>query len=349
MQVHVIRDEFCPSLLYDSVLETLNKSNGIIQFSESEHTFPNSNDSDDVPLFTFQELYAVCEAYRQKHHITPETHVFLLTGAKNYHNWFSNMDYNTKNYFVQATDWDLFFGTESEHSFIICYQIMAWLLKWNMFSTNEEIMSRVHSKPIGCMMDFCQDKRDITLKIRTADLCPTCLDIIKSRDIPFNLLNQIFALWEEIRKKIIFRERADLLNFVGRISIDHHTKSLTFSDYGGIQIKLQPREMAFYLLFIEKKEGIFLNYLIDYKKILKSYYFQLTGKDDGSTIDNIFNIHDNVASQIISRINRNLKKNLGESLASFYAIDKIENEPHRIRIDRELVSSSFNNGILNVL
>ena len=249
------------------------------------------------------------------------------------------MDYQGNNYFVQVTEWELFFGTEIEVSFLLCYHVMAWLLKRKLFSSEDEVMAAVHTKAKGCMMDFCQDKRDITLKIRTADVCPVCLNIIKSEDVPFNFLNQVFSLWEEIRKNIVFRERAEFLNKMGRIIINPSKKTLFFPEYGDILVKLQPKEMAFYQLFISEPNGINLNSLRDHANTLKHYYFMLTGKDDISAVENIYDIHDNVASQLISRINKKLVDNLGETLASYYTIERTMNEPHKIIINREYVST----------
>jgi hypothetical protein len=248
------------------------------------------------------------------------------------------MDHEGNNYFVQVTEWELFFGTEIEVSFLLCYHVLAWLLKRKLFSSEDEVMAAVHTKAKGCMMDFCQDKRDITLKIRTADVCPECLNIIKSEDVPFNFLNQVFSLWEEIRKNIVFRERAEFLNKMGRIIINPSKKTLFFPEYGDILVKLQPKEMAFYQLFISEPNGINLNSLRDHAKTLKHYYFIITGNDDIAATENIYAIHDNVASQLISRINKKLVDNLGETLASYYTLEKTMNEPHKIRINREYVT-----------
>lgn len=350
MNVHIIRDEHCPLAVYQNVFEKLSKSFGVIHFIKSKDDNLVADDTDDMfdererePInkyhfLSFSQLYDICENYRKKHSIDKNDHVFLLSGANNYQNWFSNMDHEGNNYFVQVTEWELFFGTEIEVSFLLCYHVLAWLLKRKLFSSEDEVMAAVHTKAKGCMMDFCQDKRDITLKIRTADVCPECLNIIKSEDVPFNFLNQVFSLWEEIRKNIVFRERAEFLNKMGRIIINPSKKTLFFPEYGDILVKLQPKEMAFYQLYISEPNGINLYSLRDHANTLKHYYFLLTGKDDITAVENIYAIHDNVASQLISRINKKLVDNLGETLASYYSIEKIMNEPHKILINREYVT-----------
>ena len=352
MNVHIIRDEHCPLAVYQNVFDKLSKSAGLIRFVKSKDDALIQDDTDDMfdekerkPInkyhfLSFSQLYDICENYRKKHNIDTNDHVFLLSGANNYQNWFSNMDHERNNYFVQVTEWELFFGAELEVSFILCYQVMAWLLKRKIFFSEAEVMDAVHKKARGCMMDFCENKRDITLKIRTADLCPDCLNIIKSKDVPLNFLNQVFTLWEEIRKNIAFRERAEFLNRMGRMIINPPRKTILFPDYGDIVVKLQPKEMAFYQLFISEPYGINLHNLIDHAMTLKDYYFKITGNDDIAAIENIYAINDNVASQLISKTNKKLVDNLGETLASYYTIEKTMNEPHKIRINREYVSLS---------
>ena len=352
MNVHIIRDEHCPLAVYQNVFDKLSKSAGLIRFVKSKDDALIQDDTDDMfdekerklinkyHFLSFSQLYDICENYRKKHNIDTNDHVFLLSGANNYQNWFSNMDHERNNYFVQVTEWELFFGAELEVSFILCYQVMAWLLKRKIFFSEAEVMDAVHTKARGCMMDFCQNKRDITLKIRTADLCSDCLNIIKSKDVPFNFLNQVFSLWEEIRKNIAFRERAEFLNRMGRMIINPPRKTLLFPDYGDIVVKLQPKEMAFYQLFISEPYGINLHNLIDHAMTLKDYYFKITGNDDIAAIENIYAINDNVASQLISKINKKLVDNLGKTLASYYTIERPLNEPHKIRINREYVSLS---------
>ena len=350
MNVHIIRDEHCPLAVYQNVFDKLSKSAGLIRFVKSKDDALIQDDTDDMfdekerkPInkyhfLSFSQLYDICENYRKKHNIDTNDHVFLLSGANNYQNWFSNMDHERNNYFVQVTEWELFFGAELEVSFILCYQVMAWLLKRKLFSSETEVMDAVHKKAKGCMMDFCENKRDITLKIRTADLCPDCLNTIKSKDVPLNFLNQVFSLWEEIRKNIAFRERAEFLNRMGRMIINPPRKTLFFPDYGDIVVKLQPKEMAFYQLFISEPYGINLHNLIDHAMTLKDYYFKITGNDDIAAIENIYAINDNVASQLLSKINKKLVDNLGETLASYYTIEKTLSEPHKIRINREYVT-----------
>jgi hypothetical protein len=350
MNVHIIRDEHCPLAVYQNVFDKLSKSIGVVRFVKSKDDALIQDDMDDMfdekerklinkyHFLSFSQLYDICENYRKKHNIDTNDHVFLLSGANNYQNWFSNMDHEGNNYFVQVTEWELFFGAELEVSFILCYQVMAWLLKRKLFSSEAEVMDAVHKKAKGCMMDFCENKRDITLKIRTADLCPDCLNIIKSKDVPLNFLNQVFSLWEEIRKNIAFRERAEFLNRMGRMIINPPKKTLFFPDYGDIVVKLQPKEMTFYQLFISVPNGINLHSLIDHAMTLKDYYFIITGNDDIAAIENIYAINDNVASQLLSKINKKLVDNLGETLASYYTIEKTMNEPHKIRINREYVT-----------
>jgi hypothetical protein len=89
---------------------------------------------------------------------------------------------------------------------------------------------------------------------------------------------------------------------------------------------------------MKEKDGISLPFLIDHKDTLIDFYFRITG-NDGPSLNNIYDFRLNVPSQLISKINHKLEKNLGETLASYYKIDKRINEPHKIIIDGEYVTT----------
>ena len=147
MNVHIIRDEHCPLAVYQNVFDKLSKSAGLLRFVKSKDDALIQDDTDDMfdekerkPInkyhfLSFSQLYDICENYRKKHNIDTNDHVFLLSGANNYQNWFSNMDHERNNYFVQVTEWELFFFFFLEVSFILCFQVISCLLKRNLFSS----------------------------------------------------------------------------------------------------------------------------------------------------------------------------------------------------------------------
>jgi len=68
-------------------------------------------------------------------------------------------------------------------------------------------------------MDFCDEKEDIILKMRTGDVCNTCLKRITDRGVNAGLLGNIFNTMENIRKGLMYRERNDLLGTVSPVRL----------------------------------------------------------------------------------------------------------------------------------
>src|SRR5262249_59145376 len=60
-----------------------------------------------------------------------------------------------------------------------------------------------HQKSRGCFFDFCAYKEDLSIKLRTADICGDCMQIFRSVGIPDALLKQTVAIMEASRKLAI--------------------------------------------------------------------------------------------------------------------------------------------------
>ncbi|MBK8622849.1 MAG: hypothetical protein IPN79_14125 [Saprospiraceae bacterium] len=125
---------------------------------------------------SWRELFSLCDDYRQKTNLPSEDFVVLLTGRRNGLNWFSNV--TNKNIFVHTDDWDII--TKSNPKYPIAYQVIENIIQSLMgLEYSEGDNEYIHMEPIGCMNDFCQNKIQILIKLRTADICPRCLDKIK--------------------------------------------------------------------------------------------------------------------------------------------------------------------------
>lgn len=57
-----------------------------------------------------------------------------------------------------------------------------------------------HKQPRGCFNDFCQRKDELSLKLRTADICGDCMQVYKDVGLPDELLAQTVRLNESVRK-----------------------------------------------------------------------------------------------------------------------------------------------------
>lgn len=293
---------------------------------------------------TWDQLFADCDKYRSKKKIDKNDIVVLLTDVGNKPNWFGGVSPNMKNYFVQTSNWEHFFGTTIDIRFPIAYEVIIWVMRFYMFPTNEAIMENIHKTPMGCIMDFCQDKSQIILKMRTADVCDNCMNHFKERDVPTLYTRQFFEILDGIREIMTFRGRSKLFHQPSRMVLKGYTKKIYFTDLGGLELRLNPKEKALYLLFMNHPEGINLNELQDHKEELKNLYGRFCNQSHPETlqsaIDLLVNPTENDMNIILSRINKKIKEAVGESLLDFYSIKGDRGEKKLIKLDRELLEQS---------
>ena len=370
MKINLIRDRNVDQEVYAQVVDLLQSTPGAIQFKGELETeeepriqfsicvnrfadFSENNDEDQkykakleeeiAPKlerkhrFSWRNLFNRSEKVRISASIPEEEASYLITDKENELNYFSAFDVNQpSNGFIQASDWDLFI--DSPAAYPIAYEVIATFLQSHMFKSMEEVEQNTHQKPIGCMNDFCQDKSQVLLKLRTADICKNCMNILKERVEP-SILKHAIALMESLRLKMKFVQNID--DEQTRLKITN--KQLQFiGNFGTIIISLAPMEMAIYKLFLNHKEGIRFADLVDHKDEFLNYYRalspNLTYDACLSTITKyIRTFEDNSMSERISKIRKKLEGGLGKEQAKPFIISGVNAEPKRIEVDREFV------------
>jgi len=312
---------------------------------KSSYSRSTSEDSISFPYIekvkTWEQLFAECDSYRKLKNLPDDDIVVLLTDIGNDLNWFGGVSESMNNYFVQTSNWDYFFGNTIDIRFPIAYEVIIWVMRNKMFKNREVLLEGVHKQPIGCIMDFCEDKSQIILKMRTADVCESCMNKFKARDVPTLYSRQFFDILDGIRNSMTFRGRATLLQQPSRIEIRGYTKKIFFSDLGGLELALNPKEKSIYFLFLKFEEGIKISHLSDYRNDLEQLYRQFSNLSERELIDKaidvLINPLENDINVVLSRINRKIKNAVGDSLYDFYCIQGERGEKKYIKLDRELI------------
>ena len=264
----------------------------------------------------------------------------LLTQTPNDKNWFGAVDASMRNYFIQTDDWHLYFEKSVDIRFPIAYEVTVWLMRTLIYSNQLEILEHVHREPVGCMMDFCLDKRQIVLKMRTADICPTCTDYISSVEPKHNYLKQFFDTMDGIRENLLFRKRSVLMMQPSKIEIRGYRKDIFLTDLGDLQVNLNPKEKALFLLYLNHPEGIQLSHLIDHRNELRNYYSMLSTASSidqiNANVDRLVDFTDNNINEVLTRIRRKFKDSI-DKLGKLYSIEHVGG-CHKITLNRELVT-----------
>jgi hypothetical protein len=268
-------------------------------------------------------LFAQCRDFRASREIADEDFVILLTEHSNEYNWFTAGDpKGDRNIFVHTGFWKIFSG--SDQRFPVAYHVATGILKRCTFRDYEDLSKHLHEKPIGCINDFCKHKRDVILKLRTADICPVCLDIIQERGVNPHIVKQVLDIIEGVRSQMLFKYRWQQSDQLPRMVLKGYSKNIIFPELGDLRVRLSPQEKSLYLLFLNHPEGIKISELPFHKKELEEIYGKLyTGGDLEAIslhINALTNPSSNSASEKISRIRSKFIDVLGEKMAQHYII-----------------------------
>jgi hypothetical protein len=378
MKVHLIRASGYHLEDFNNVINLLRKHRGSIEFVPSEPIvlpdpdniktfedssefekkempritfFNNSDFSDDDSLsysfpleekvYTWKQLFGICTDFRKENKIPKDDHVMLLTDQSNEHNWFGSYDESLKNYFIQTNHWGYFFGNDLDSRFPIAYEVAGWILRNMMFKDQLETYNALHNDPRGCMMDFCKQKTQIILKMRTGDLCQDCMNILTNRDVNRSHARQLFTIMDGIRDNLLFRQRSILLMENSRMEIRGLSKRIFLTDLGDLEINLNPKERALFLLYLNHPEGIMRSHLVDHKVELRSYYSMFSQQPSNDLIDEaisrLTDVTDNNMNEVMARIRTKFRQSVGEQQFEDYSIMSTPEGIHKIRLNRELV------------
>ena len=303
----------------------------------SEKTFPFKE-----PQLTWEDLFLICEKYRRKYTVPENDLVFLLTDVSNDKNWFGSVDQKMRNVFIQTSNWSSFFGSEIDSRFPIAYEVVVWTLRIMMYRNRYELSQQLHAQPKGCMMDFCEHKSQIVLKMRTADICGDCLDYIQKRDVNRTALNQILETMDGIRSNILFRERSSVLNRPSRLEIRGYMKRIFLVDLGDLEVRLNPKEKTLFLFFLNHLEGVRIVDLMDHKAEILELYKRFSRASTPSLIEDAVDLMlqptDGNINQVLTRIRSKFKQTAGDSIAGYYTIEGARNDVYKISLNRELVT-----------
>lgn len=317
--------------------------------SYSSESFVSMEKAEPRPLkkFTFPfsrkttkwtTIFDKCNNYRTKNNIANDEFVILLTEVSNSNNWFASLDEKVPlNGFIHTADWNHYI--KCQDSFPIAYEVIALVLQKHMFNDYNEARSAVHINAIGCLNDMCMEKKDIKLKLRTADICQDCMEKLKGK-LTLAEIHQALNIMESLRVKMLFSQNFKQNVPLSRLVIDERSK-IWLLEFGNIEIKLRPLEKTLYFLYLKHASGIGLSFLCDYRQELYDIYTNISNIGDlqemRNRIDDMVNVTSNSAAEKISKIKAAFVKAIGEELAKHYYIQGELGEVKKVGLVRGLV------------
>ncbi len=288
----------------------------------------------------WKHFFDACEYYRSSRKLPPEDLVILLTDTANEANWFGGADKTMKNAFIHTADWHHYFEGLNER-FPIAYEVIAWTIRMLIVKDQTEMPNYWHTEPRGCMSDFCQNKRQIVLKMRTADICMDCMRLVQSSKVDVRIFGQLIDALEGVRTYFLSTERSLFLNRPSTVLVSGYLHRIFFPAYGNLELNLNPKQRAIYCFFLRHPEGVRLVELIDHRSEIGALYHRFSNFGSIEEIEESLNLLldplENNLNETLSRIRSTIKRTLGPRISPNYQIIGSRGEPYRINLDAELI------------
>jgi hypothetical protein len=336
MNVHILRSPEYSTEDYNEVINLLKTHTNSIKIKS--HPKVNISYENQEPVKHWDEFFKICDQFRSNKKIHENDYVFLLTEHQNQEDYFGWTDEKLGNYFIQTSGWNRYFQSEVNKHFPISYEVVAWILRSLMYDTQEGLLKNAHERARGCVMDYCDEKADIILKMRTGDVCSTCLQRISERGINPGFLGNIFNTMENIRKGLMYRERNDLLGTVSpvKLKLGVNRPKFVLTEMNDLILNFDEGQTALYMFLLQTGE-VRLTHVRDLEDNLKECYRlvkngNISQRELESTVSYwVKPENPEVLTQKISKINKKLRDLLGEKLANNYLIIN-EKGKYRIKL-----------------
>jgi hypothetical protein len=313
LKIHLFSINSAHNELLNNTLDKLVEFKGQFQFVlNTEYSY----NIEDKSFNSFKSLFKICDDFREKNK-KDRNDIAILISPLTYKNYFSLFEPKSRNIFVCTEHWEIF--SNAEKPLLIAHQVIENILQ----CLASFKVKNAHKKSIGCINDMCNNKLDITLKLRTADICPECIQLFLQGGLTNAMLFESMKFLEVLRKDFLLQNSYNKnLNPLDLTCKKNNKGNLEI--YIGEQlIKFTKTELfLYYVLCMGKEKGnnffefnekeISLKNIRNFKQIKPNLYFG----------GNVFN---RIAKNKTC-INNKLNEALGANLASFYIIKKKSEE-----------------------
>lgn len=328
------------------VVSTLNKTKGYFEFSLDEPlTYeeislinPKFRTPQAIESLTFDELFGLCQGYRTITNklikIKKDEYVVMITSIHNHKDWFSA--FHNKDIFIYGLDWEYY--TKHDEKYGIAYEVVENIFQSQIDLNIDDVDKEpnIHAPSIGCINDMCMDKVDVMLKLRTADICDSCIDRALEKKVNPHLLQHIKELIEDLRNEFVSSNRIATKVKPEIVYVDSNRKI----KIGDKAIDTVPLQKVLFIFFLKNTQGIETKMICDYEDELFDIYKEVRKSAVKTTIKNMVRTDkgtDPYFDTHKSKLNRALIDALGKTLADFYLITNvvIEDGIHIYKIDLE--------------
>ena len=288
---------------------------------------------------TPKEILKECSKFRYNKDIGDDEIVILLTETPNSLNWFKYGISN--NAFINTSDFSYFVPCDSAYP--LAAQITSLVMQMLMFDDVNHLLNSSHKeRSIGCINDFCEDKHDVLLQFKTADICSDCQKIISDAGISNVIVNQIIETLDSLRSKMLAIDKFKRSIRKSPIKVDKESGNIIIVDLDNYMIKLTPLEKTVYHFFLGHPEGVFASEISEYEHEIKKLYSQYSTISDfqkhNKYIGDLLSPMTNSMQEKLSKIRKKFRDVLGQWKYKDYVVCKDEMDgKYKVKLDRGLI------------
>jgi hypothetical protein len=326
MKVNLTSTPEFPFDVLREVVLILNQTPGEIEFilgkpltvNQYSLAHPKFRNIEDAEPFDFDEFFILCDTYRTFKEIPDDEYVVMVTSIRNRKDWFSA--FKGKNIFVHGEEWEYY--TKKDAKYGISYQVVENIFQSLIELSIDDIDNEenIHCESIGCIDDMCMNKTDVMLKLRTADICSSCLERAEKKNINPLILEHILRIISNLRNEFVFSSRVSSLVKPEMVHID----PVRMVKIGTKSIDLNPLNKVVFIFFLQNLQGVETKLICNYDKDLKKIYKEVRDNPDDDVIDRMIEMKDNNFRTVKARLNKALIEQLGPKLAEYYILIKVE-------------------------
>ena len=239
---------------------------------------------------------------------------------KNRRNWFSA--FNNRNIFIDGIGWEYY--TKRDAKYGISYQVVENIFQSQIDLNLSDVKNfNIHKESIGCINDFCGNKKDVMFKLRTADICDSCIDRAEERNVDALLLDHIRTLIDKLREEFVNSNRIKSKVKPLPVYVDPKRKVRI----GDKEIEIIPLQKVLFIFFLKYLQGVETKLISEYADDLFEVYHEIRRSAEKFRITRMFENKksgDPSFDSLKSKLNKVLHDELGAKLAEYYIISKVE-------------------------
>jgi hypothetical protein len=261
--LHLLQSADCSATTYDELVRFIQPEMQSELF-ELQCVKPDTKtilSVSEVP--SFQELFAVTDAYRMEHGIREKDFVFLVTEKLTDQRYFCALaDGNSTSGFIHANSWkytmpDLPSKAESSANAYLVYSLILRRFQYTALQhPNYTDVFRnatfVHRDTRSCFNNWVANKRFIENLLNSVFVCSSCQNSILAGGLSAQHFKVIKQVFEKIRSNVLAMdednpfENGQLYVFQNHVELVYHSND----NYGKVAFSQKVGEMSYFVFYV---------------------------------------------------------------------------------------------------